>query len=191
MQGATSTGPLAWITSGKLDGVIDVSFPRHPDDDAVDLQSIVSEIIDSVQELNSASSGEATRESINPGQRPLAKAPLTAPAGRTAGAKTGREVIVDVDLRFRDLKAAVPYKPDELSYVNAALIRPIVAFIKCVPPALCLPNFVLRSGRLTAILSPLSAPTGRCCQSSAASSQTCPSSTAHGRPGKVCQSRKA
>jgi len=41
-----------------------------------------------------------------------------------------REVVMDIDLRFRDLKAAVPFRTGELSYVNSALIRPIVAFIK-------------------------------------------------------------
>lgn len=137
MQGATSTGPLAWITSGKLDGVIDVSFPRHPDDE-VNFNSVLSEIIDNVSELASRDA-KASRESINPGQRPLAKAPLTAPAA-PKDEKTGRDVVVDVDLRFRDLKAVVPYMPDELSYVNAALIRPIVAFIKWVLASAPLPD---------------------------------------------------
>jgi len=36
---------------------------------------------------------------------------------------------IDIDLRFRDLKAAVPIFTNDLSYVNNALIRPIVAFI--------------------------------------------------------------
>ena len=39
-------------------------------------------------------------------------------------------VIIDIDLRFRDLKAAVPLFAADLSYVNNALIRPIVAFMK-------------------------------------------------------------
>jgi distribution and morphology protein 31 len=41
-----------------------------------------------------------------------------------------REVILDIDLRFRDLKAAVPLYTTDLSVRNNALIRPIVAFIK-------------------------------------------------------------
>ena len=40
-----------------------------------------------------------------------------------------RKVVVDLDLRFRDLKAAVPIFTGDLSYVNNALIRPIVAFM--------------------------------------------------------------
>ncbi|GAA6008187.1 mitochondrial distribution and morphology protein [Rhodotorula paludigena] len=38
-------------------------------------------------------------------------------------------VSIDLDIRFKDLKATVPYFTSSLSYVNNALIRPIVAFI--------------------------------------------------------------
>ena len=41
-----------------------------------------------------------------------------------------RQVVVDIDLRFRDLKAAIPMFTSDLSVRNNALIRPIVAFIK-------------------------------------------------------------
>ncbi|GAA6048152.1 hypothetical protein JCM3770_003686 [Rhodotorula araucariae] len=38
-------------------------------------------------------------------------------------------VSIDLDVRFKDLKASVPYFTSDLSYINNALIRPIVAFI--------------------------------------------------------------
>ncbi|SCV72728.1 BQ2448_4265 [Microbotryum intermedium] len=38
-------------------------------------------------------------------------------------------VSIDLDIRFKDLKASVPYFTSDLSYINNALIRPIVAFI--------------------------------------------------------------
>ena len=41
-----------------------------------------------------------------------------------------KKVVVDIDLRFRDLKAAVPIFTNDLSYTSNALIRPIVAFMK-------------------------------------------------------------
>jgi mitochondrial distribution and morphology protein 31 len=41
-------------------------------------------------------------------------------------------VIVDIDLRFRDLKATIPIFTQDLSYVNNALIWPIIAFMKYV-----------------------------------------------------------
>ena len=39
-------------------------------------------------------------------------------------------MVIDIDLRFRDLKAAVPIFTNDLSYVNNAVIRPIVGFMK-------------------------------------------------------------
>lgn len=99
--------------------------------------AILGEIADAITtSLNGES--DPARDRI-PGQRELAKPPLSAPEtagamGRTTenkeGADPGSKVIVDIDLRFRDLKAAVPVFTKELSYVNNALIRPIVAFVK-------------------------------------------------------------
>lgn len=135
MQSSSGSGPLAWITSGKLDGVVDIAFPRNPDDD-VDFSSVLSEIIDNVNEIASpVPSSSSYASGINPGQRPLGKPALVAPewlGGGSAGKERDekREVVLDIDLRFRDLKATVPFINDELGYVNSALIMPIVAFIK-------------------------------------------------------------
>ena len=66
-----------------------------------------------------------------PGQRELAKPAISAPEEPPVDlVDAPRVVSIDIDLRFRDLKAAVPIFTSELSYVNSALIRPIVAFIK-------------------------------------------------------------
>jgi len=50
--------------------------------------------------------------------------------GEEEGGKEKRILTMDIDLRFRDLKAAVPIWSGDLSVANNALIRPIVAFIK-------------------------------------------------------------
>ena len=132
----------------------DIQFPSHPSDE-VDFSSVLTGIIDNVNENFSSASHAAAETSqdaaalassstatstaqrkINPGQRPLGKPALVAPewlkgfAGGDRDKDQTREVIMDIDLRFRDLKAAVPFRTAELSYVNSALIRPIVAFIK-------------------------------------------------------------
>jgi distribution and morphology protein 31 len=65
-----------------------------------------------------------------PGQRELAKPALVAPSTEEETEVKPRHLLIDIDLRFRDLKAAVPLFTQDLSYVNNALIRPIVAFIK-------------------------------------------------------------
>ncbi|EIW83359.1 mitochondrial distribution and morphology protein family 31 32 [Coniophora puteana RWD-64-598 SS2] len=216
MQNSTTEpdGPLSWLTSGKVDGVLDIKFPRRDsapapllsssssrdadnydyddydeDEDDSAFNAILGELADaiSVAAAKASAAGTSASEALLgfggvdkdgriPGQRALAKPPLSAPpragergvmghAEAEAGAGTGtegggvvvvglgdgdgrvvaegvsapgpapglatgrRRVVIDVDLRFRDLKAALPLFPREMSYVNSALIRPIVAFM--------------------------------------------------------------
>ncbi|KAH7108300.1 mitochondrial distribution and morphology proteins-domain-containing protein [Auriculariales sp. MPI-PUGE-AT-0066] len=140
-----TNGPISWITAGKVDAVLDITFPRDPSEE-LDLKGIFSEI---------AANINIDTDRI-PGQRILAKPPLRAPAPQQfvqleepseleavsapADAQTSEDrravqqedpqrVTIDIDLRFRDLKAAVPIFTRDLSYVNSAFIRPMVAFV--------------------------------------------------------------
>ncbi|KAF9527357.1 mitochondrial distribution and morphology protein-domain-containing protein [Crepidotus variabilis] len=129
LQDSTTTeGPISWITSGKVDAVLDIKFPRDPKDD-LPFNAILGEIADAIS--TSLSIPDTARI---PGQRELAKPPLSAPEQeepleeKSTGDYKPR-VIIDIDLRFRDLKAAVPIFTSDLSYINNALIRPIVAFM--------------------------------------------------------------
>jgi len=117
----TEEGPISWITSGKLDAVLDIKFPRDAKDD-----DTLNVLIDTLATTAAA----VVRERI-PGQRELAKPPLSVPQKHREDEDQGQDrVVIDIDLRFRDLKAAVPIWTNELSYSSNALIRPIVAFMK-------------------------------------------------------------
>ncbi|KAI0645560.1 hypothetical protein C8Q79DRAFT_700647 [Trametes meyenii] len=118
----TQDGPFSWLTSGKVDAVLDIKFPRGPLEEPA-LNALLGELADAL-----STTVGAGLERI-PGQPQLAKPPLSAPSDAEAA---GEGVVVDIDLRFRDLKAAVPLFTPDLSYVNNALVRPIVAFMKCV-----------------------------------------------------------
>lgn len=121
-------GPISWITSGKVDAVLDIKFPRDPNGN-VPFNVILGEIADAI----STSMSNNTDITRIPGQRELAKPPLTVPESEEEEERTQDDkskVVIDIDLRFRDLKAAVPIFTSDLSYVNNALIRPIVAFMK-------------------------------------------------------------
>lgn len=116
-------GPLAWITSGKVDAVLDIKFPRDAEDE-FPLNAILGELADAI---SIAASASLSIDRI-PGQRVLAKPPLRAPENKKDSDQS--RIVVDIDLRFRDLKASVPLFTPDLSYVNSALVRPIVAFMK-------------------------------------------------------------
>lgn len=128
-------GPISWITSGKFDAVFDFKFPPTTEPNAeFDLNEIVQQIAKNISTV--------TLEDRLPGQRVLAKPALSAPPDEETdedgehsgsegkGKRTAFRVLVDIDLRFRDVKADVPLFTSDLSRVNSALIRPIVAFIK-------------------------------------------------------------
>ncbi|KAF9241826.1 mitochondrial distribution and morphology protein-domain-containing protein [Melanogaster broomeanus] len=127
MQNSTTDpgGPLSWITSGKVDAVLDIKFPRDSEDE-FPLNALLGELADAI---TTAASASLSIDRI-PGQRELAKPPLTAPSTDEDEEVADKpRVVIDIDLRFRDLKAAVPLFTQDLSYVNGALIRPIVAFM--------------------------------------------------------------
>ncbi|KAG6335956.1 hypothetical protein ID866_3132 [Astraeus odoratus] len=117
-------GPLSWITSGKVDAVLDIKFPRDPEDD-FPLNAILGELADAI---TTAATASLNIDRI-PGQRELAKPPLSAPTEESTDNSDPLKAVIDIDLRFRDLKASVPLFTPDLSYVNNALIRPIVAFM--------------------------------------------------------------
>lgn len=118
-------GPISWITSGKVDAVLDIKFPQS---DEPDINAILSDIAEAI--TNAASSQASRLVDRIPGQRELAKPAISTPEDKEDRVVSPRVVVIDIDLRFRDLKAIVPMFTSDLSYVNNALIRPIVAFIK-------------------------------------------------------------
>ncbi|TDL26083.1 hypothetical protein BD410DRAFT_784107 [Rickenella mellea] len=122
----TDEGPLSWILSGKVDAVLDIKFPHSPDDKAID--DILGDIAEAISTVATAQAARLADRI--PGQRELARPAIRAPSDLLEEqADTPLVVSIDIDLRFRDLKAAVPIFSKDLSYVNNALIRPIVAFI--------------------------------------------------------------
>jgi distribution and morphology protein 31 len=138
-------GPIAWITSGKVDAVLDICFGRDPAEEP-DIQALLGEIAANLSAVAKGSSGpeaggteahkgvSALSQRLSPeripGQRALVRPALTAPTAESELEQEPNDVAIDIDFRFRDLKAAVPLFTRDLSYTRNALIRPIVAFIK-------------------------------------------------------------
>ena len=76
MQNSTtnSTGPLFWITSGKVDAVLNFKFPHNPKNEHLfNLPEVLVDAISTALVLLSLD--------CIPGQRELAKLPLVAPMG--------------------------------------------------------------------------------------------------------------
>lgn len=113
-------GPFGWITSGKVDMIGDVMVPEQNKDFHV--REIVSIISQSINK-------EATRY-VNPDIQDKEDHVLRLTNGNTTGSDDiSRFFVLDLTMRLNNVRALVPFKAPELSYVNYALIRPIVAYI--------------------------------------------------------------
>lgn len=109
-------GPFGWISAGKVDMIGDVMVPE--DDKDFHYSEIMSIIAKSIHK-------EATRY-----RNPEVTPKKLDHVARLGDAKDIlKYFVLDLTIRLNNVRALVPFKAPELSYVNYALIRPIVAYI--------------------------------------------------------------
>lgn len=114
-------GPFGWISLGKVDMIGDVMVPEESKDlNVAEIVSIITQLIHK----------EATRyrnpEVNNKKQDHMLR--LTN-ANATGSHDILKYFVLDLTMRLNNVRASVPFQAPELSYVNYALIRPIVAYI--------------------------------------------------------------
>ncbi|EKD15591.1 hypothetical protein MBM_06219 [Drepanopeziza brunnea f. sp. 'multigermtubi' MB_m1] len=118
-------GPFGWIHEGNVDIVADVLFPTETDDSIV---KVMSDFYDRMEATvtsnryihileNPRTADLKTPEQINEYQEQ-----------RSRG-EDKRFLVMDLRVHLNDVRAAVPLFTRDLSYINQALIRPIVAYI--------------------------------------------------------------
>ncbi|CAF3574700.1 unnamed protein product [Fusarium graminearum] len=130
-------GPFGWIYEGNVDIVADVMFPADTDESITkvmaDFYDQLEDIVDTnrhrfirnIQEqgpalLTSGHLSNFTSDLL--GDKPAEEEPQTSEEER-------RYLIMDLRISMNDVKAAVPLFTKDMSYVNQALVRPIVAYI--------------------------------------------------------------
>lgn len=122
-------GPFGWIHEGNVDIVADVMFPAESDDS---IAKVMSEFYDHMEatltsnrylHLLDPSPSTPTPAIATPAN------PLDTLAARTAQADAKRFLVMDLRVHLNDVRASVPLFTRDLSYINQALIRPIVAYI--------------------------------------------------------------
>lgn len=120
-------GPFSWIHEGNVDIVADVMIPE--DEDGLGFAKVVAGIYDRVEATVTNSSvirtDDLEHQNIDqPPQSPTTSNPATTPKNRQE-----KPVILDIRVHLTSVRASVPLFTKDLSYVNNALIRPIVAYI--------------------------------------------------------------
>jgi distribution and morphology protein 31 len=115
-------GPFSWIHEGTVDLIADVMFPTEADD------GIITKLMSEIKGVKAL--GEKLLDDATIHNDP--KSELSVPATVATPVKSGEDkkfLVLDLKVNFHDVRAAVPLLTTDLSYVNYALIRPIVAYI--------------------------------------------------------------
>lgn len=131
-------GPFGWIHSGNVDVVADVMFPV---DDDESLAHIVSDFYDRME------ASVASNKYLHPGNRSssinnnnqaagMSAAPShdvqdksTADLAPEHNTRDEHLLVMDLRIHLTSVHASIPLIQHSLSYINATLIRPIVAYI--------------------------------------------------------------
>jgi distribution and morphology protein 31 len=139
-------GPFGWIYEGNVDIVADVMFPRDVDDS---IGKVVSDFYDQLEDvvaknrdrfLTEARAEMAVPSSVAPAPEsqpetePAAEAeePSEALAHSAQSDEDRRFLVMDLRIHLNDVRAAVPLFTRDISYINQALVRPIVAYINAM-----------------------------------------------------------
>ncbi|ROT39822.1 mitochondrial distribution and morphology protein [Sodiomyces alkalinus F11] len=151
------SGPFGWIYEGNVDIVADVMFPADADESITKVMSdfydqlediVVSNRLRLLQKDIAADpltalapeAGHITEASAQNSLGPPEPQDLGMPFSSSSASfedaptKTEEEddrryLIMDLRIHLNDVKAAVPLFTNDISYVNQALVRPIVAYI--------------------------------------------------------------
>lgn len=129
-------GPFGWIYEGNVDIVADVLLPAETDDG---LTKVMSDFYDQLEEVVVANRHRFMRNNTEEEPVILQSGHLTEassvprveePSKPESDPEEGRRfLIMDLRIHLNDVKAAVPLFTKDMSYVNQALVRPIVAYI--------------------------------------------------------------
>ncbi|ORY93802.1 mitochondrial distribution and morphology protein family 31/32 [Syncephalastrum racemosum] len=129
-------GPAGWITSGTVDTCADIYIPQEASeaDSSELLRKLVYELTDSIELPQPVILGAGNSDDIlvvgGQGQQQTRRERREEP----------KKFVMDVDFRFKDSKASVPMTTPDLSYLSAAMVRPVVAYInrnKTIVPIKC------------------------------------------------------
>lgn len=116
-------GMFSWVVEGKVDVVADMRLPVKIEE--MDLRKIVEGVRENIETIKfTTTNGHSPKVDENEDEETL-----YAPQRTRSDDSPGDQVAFDIIVCLNDVRAQVPYLTQDLSYVNNALIRPIVAYI--------------------------------------------------------------
>lgn len=114
-------GPFGWITHGKVDMIGDLMVPQENKD--LNVSELVLIIAESIRKEATRYRNPAVVDNHHHSHLPQN------PSSTITTEDILNYFVLDLTIRLNNVKASVPFQTPELSYINYALIRPIVAYI--------------------------------------------------------------
>jgi len=118
-------GPFSWIHEGNVDIVADIMLPN---DDDESLAKVMSDMYDRV-EATVTQNGRKHHFSDHAAHGFDDHHQEDTAASKEGDEEDKRFMIMDMRVHLNDVRAVVPIFTRDISYVNNALVRPIVAYI--------------------------------------------------------------
>lgn len=119
-------GPFSWIHEGNVDIIADIMFPAESDESLAKVMSDFYDRMEATVTSNRKLPADQEFKIIN-NDINIASPPKNIHEAKAPDDK--RFLVMDLSVHLNDVRAAVPLFTKDLSYVNNALIRPIVAYI--------------------------------------------------------------
>ncbi|KAH7391914.1 mitochondrial distribution and morphology proteins-domain-containing protein [Pyrenochaeta sp. MPI-SDFR-AT-0127] len=118
-------GPFSWIHEGNVDIIADIMLPNDDDDS---IAKVMSDMYDRV-EATVSQNGRKHHFSDHAAQGFDDHRHEDKAQQEQDSSEDKRFMIMDMRVHLNDVRAAVPIFTRDISYVNNALVRPIVAYI--------------------------------------------------------------
>ncbi|KAI1761828.1 mitochondrial distribution and morphology proteins-domain-containing protein [Hypoxylon sp. FL1150] len=150
-------GPFGWIYEGNVDIVSDIRFPAEDDDSIAKVMSEFYDKLEEAvtsnrylhildkprrdEEILFSAPNHLQSDDISENTQTTTTQTLSEPVPESSPGETAistaedaeekppRYLVMDLRIHLNDVKASVPVFTSNLSYVNQALVRPIVAYI--------------------------------------------------------------
>ncbi|KAL8986417.1 MAG: hypothetical protein Q9205_000082 [Flavoplaca limonia] len=121
-------GPFSWIHEGNVDIVSDIMFPADTDESIAKVMADFYDRMEATVTANRYPTLDQLSTTVGMDDSSTS-APVPSKTSSPTSEDDKRFLVMDLRVHLNDVRAAVPLFNNNLSYVNNALVRPIVAFI--------------------------------------------------------------
>jgi len=119
-------GPFSWIREGNVDIIADVLIPADNDESIV---KVMSDFYDRLESTLTSRLHLRIGDDANAIDNDTTSQDRETDESQEPTSADRRFIVMDLKVHLNDVRAAVPLFSSDLSYMNNALIRPIVAYI--------------------------------------------------------------